>query len=324
MPIRNFNVGENEGESIDMQDAMNGGLPQNKGAVDIDSAPRRLNQETGTARDIPQMEIDGSASFREGGTPAPEERMSDSVEDLIAEIQEMKSERGRYGREVVGPLREENRELRDRLAALEGRFEQNSQSQQAPQTQAPAEPSVQDIAVALYGEDVDLEDPQVLRDARAHKTALQLTMGTQQQMVAALREEISALKGELGTVNTFAQSGVSREQVQAAIKANPELADLPVDKVVSFVARNLNANGQGGAQPRPSGGAVPSYADPNLVVDGGSNVFANPGEASSAEAELRKLGEIRQKVGFGRGKPSVADIQAAEMNKLFGSGRTFQ
>ncbi len=322
MAIEGFQMGPDTAGDLDLETVIEDGIPgATPSGIEIIGQPGA----TGTARDIPEMEVTPTFDPMDGveqyAHPAPTGD-SAALKAVTDALDEMKSERGRYGREVVGPLRAENDDMRARLVALEGK----AQEPVAPIAPPAPAPTYQDVAVALYGDDVDLEDPDTVKHSKAHLAALQLGQSQNTALVAAFREEIGTLRNELGAANAYTQAGVSREQVQNAIKANPELADLPESSVVSFVGRNLQKSRGGPAPaPVPANIAVPAYANPNLAIDGGPSVHANPGDAQSNEdAAYQDLVNVRKTVGFGVGRPSVADIQANKLLKMFGDQQATQ
>lgn len=221
----------------------------------------------------------------------------DDSEQLKQQLEELKSERGRYGREVVGPLRQENNELRERLAALEARME----SPQSQPTQSAA-PKLQDYAIALYGEDADLEDPEVMRDARlAQKLLSAAEAGTAHQMTA-LQQEILELRRQQAANLELSRLGIAPEKVRELEQEYPELSHLPEDARYSLLRKLMDAGKTPAARDTSgrfvSSAAAPGLPNPATVVEGGSGVF---GSAESSQdtrfSRFKKLdGEAQKKV----------------------------
>lgn len=206
---------------------------------------------------------------------------------LEAENQFLKSEKGRYGREVVGPLRKENEELHERLDALETALK----SQGAPaQAAAPMDPA--QYARQLYGPHVDVEDPEVMRQVHANLAILDAAERGTRAYVDPVLQEVRALREDLNSTREYAEAGMSREQVRQAEQAFPELKDLPDSKKASLIRRLTDAS-KGSSTPerdargRFVAGDARATANPEHFVEGGSGV-AGPGGLAADPSDNQK------------------------------------
>lgn len=272
------------------------------GSVNIDGNPAtssRPKNDLGSILGIDDAEgikaphagkkSDYTADVLEG---SPEERLAAEKEELEAELQRLRSQQGQYGREVVGPLRAENQELRQRLEALESKAQDPAANQPAPEQQGPAKP--QDLVPLLFGEDADPSDPDNLRVAKAASAILYATdQGTStyvQQLESKLDKALSVIEGR----QELASAGLSMEQVRQAEEAYPELSDLPEKQRYALISR-LARQGKS-TPPRDNAGRFTSPGstrDPGLVVDGSSDSFGAVDNKDRADDKATALERFR-------------------------------
>lgn len=156
------------------------------------------------------------------------------IQELIEANKRLASRLGQQGSEVIGPLRQENQELRDRLSRLEGTVQQSSS-----QTHQSDEEGLAQTIRNLYGPQADVEDPSYRAHAQAHMNAgNRLGQAIEQQLIAPLKQEIESLKAELS--RTKASSLVPQDKQEALLKQYPSLASVPEEHRVS-VMRDLLA-----------------------------------------------------------------------------------
>jgi hypothetical protein len=189
---------------------------------------------------------------------------------LEEENKYLNSEKGRYGREVVGPLRKENEELQARISAIEAGL---SASQQ--QAAAPQDPD--QYARQLFGPHVDVEDPEVQRQTQLALTVLDAAERGTQSYVNPVMQELKQLRQDLTGTRDLAASGLSLEQVRQAEEANPELKELPDSSKFALIRRLMDAGKQGTPPARDgrgrfTAGGAPATASPEYFVEGGSGV----------------------------------------------------
>ena len=217
----------------------------------------------------------------------------------------LKSERGKVGREVVGPLRQENQDLKDRLSAIETKLASGTAQQAAPVDAA-------QYARQLFGTNVDVEDPEVMRQTAVALSILDAAERGTQSYVKALDSKLDAIREELSGTRHLAASGLSDTQVQQAQEAHPELMDLPESSRYALMRRLFNA----GKQQTPQQGgrqlASDAHADqrPENFVEGGSGFVSDQMGADDADLWSQRMERFKalgrdRKSGGARAQTSV-------------------
>lgn len=254
-----------------------------------------INEAEGIRANLPGRREDLTEEIINGST---EEQLAAEKAQLEAEVQRLRSQQGQYGREVVGPLRAEVQELREKLEAQASQS-QNSAAQAQPH--GPAKP--QDLVPLLFGDDADPTDPDNLRVAKAASMILHATdQGTStyiQQLEGKLDAALSMIEGR----QELASAGLSMEQVRQAEEAYPELQALPEKQRYGLIAR-LARQGKSNTLGRDAQGrftASGNTRDAGLVVDGGSDSFGSPdvstNERKTALERFKALGKDPKRGG---------------------------
>jgi len=243
------------------------------------------------------------------GTEA--EAMQKELAELRDENQFMKSERGRYGREVVGPMRDELETLRGQVGQL---MEAPAQQPAAPPAPQPA--STEDIARSLFGADADVTDPAVLRAAQASEATFNAVQQSVQASLKPLTDAVTAIASRVDAQSIAADSGITQQDVQKVVAKVPALAKLPYEDQVSAI-RDLRKAGDGQPAPTARDGqgrfTAEAHQSPAEYVEGGSAVFSDPIEGG-AEAAAAQFDRYK---GLGRkGGPGAAAMQNVFLEQL--------
>ncbi len=210
-----------------------------------------------------QMPVDPNASRVLGPpsaqAPAPTAE-TQKLAEAQAEIQQLKSERGTYGRETVGPLRADLEASNARVTALEAAAQNPGPvAQQA----APTDPAV--LARQMLGSSVDVEDPNVLQLGVAAGSILDATEQGVRALIDPVLEEVRALRADTQGTRALASSGLTMDQVQQAEQAYPQLKGLPDGDRISLIKSLYDAS-KATSTPAP---AAPATANPSNFVEGG-------------------------------------------------------
>lgn len=276
---------------------------------------RGKSNESGSVEDI--LGLNDARGFtpesgKRPGNPHTDEVMgkgaspesNEDVAELKAELERMRRKEGDYGRQVVGPLRAENEELRSQLNELKGQFEEfsgGSGGQRQNQTQ---DVDPRDLVPLLLGPDADPEDPESLRLARLGKTLLQASEQGTQSYVSNLEQKLDQLGQRLESAQALSQSGFTQEEVQQAEQKFPELKDLPDSRKVSLL-RRLRDEARG-TPPRdehgrfqPRGAAPSGRPNPEDVVEGSNSTRPPMGSEDSDDRfdRFQSLARDRKKGG---------------------------
>lgn len=206
-----------------------------------------------------------------GGREEPEAEQAqkgtppgDRLALMQQQINQLISERGHYGRNVVGPMRQELEALRAENAALkngEGREQAHNAS---------VNPA--DYVHDLLGEDADPNDPESRRLARLGINILQATERGTNALLGRVEKQIASLGANLEVTRAQAMTSIPENMMEQARERYPELRDLPEARQYSFVKRLLD-DAKSAGNPAPNRGAAPSSrrVNPDLIVEGSTS-----------------------------------------------------
>lgn len=191
--------------------------------------------------------------------------MVEILRELRQENVDLRSERGKYGREVVGPLRKENEDMYARLQALETKMQSGA---------APAAPDPAAYARQVFGPDVDVDDPEVIRQTRSALSVLDAAERGTMAMMNPVMRKLESLEAALTGTRELAATGLTLDQVQKAEEGYPELKDLPEAKRYALIRRLSQAGREQtpgrNAQGHFANDAARATARPEQFVEGGS------------------------------------------------------
>jgi len=215
----------------------------------------------------------------------------DRTSILEAQMKELVADRGRYGREVVGPMRDE-------LAQLKAENQQLRQSRQsAPDTPASINPA--DYVQHFLGTEADPNDPDARRLASLGINILRASEQGANALIQPVLDKLTSLTEVLEATRAQAQASVPEDTMDRAREQFPELKALPAAQQYSFVKRLMNA-AKSTDQNAPARRAAPSLrkVDPDMVVEGGSSYQAGDGslrgQTDGALDRFRDLSDWRK------------------------------
>lgn len=224
------------------------------------------------------------------GTSSDLQAVREQLAAREAEITEMRSYQGKYGREVVGPMRAE-------LEALKARVEAQASSP-PPAAAQPAQPDPLDAYQRMFPEaDVSENPDEAKRLGRMALSILDATERGTQAMNSQLLDEIRGLRDEISSVGSLAASGLNNSDVERLESEFDELKGLPKPQRHSLIRKLLDraASGTPAAPTRDASGRFlpqptprPASEPAEFHVEGGSQTFAAPdmSKVSDHKAQL--------------------------------------
>ena len=247
-------------------------------------------REAAPMRNLDRKAVFGDDSEGEGGDKS---EVLQVLTQLREENQELRSERGKYGREVVGPLRADNEAMSTRLAALE---------QQLQGGAAQATPDPADYARQMFGQNIDIEDANIQQMTGFGLNLLDATERGTRALLSPILAELKQMHADIAGTRGLAATGLSLDQVQKAEEAFPELTDLPETKKLTLVRRLLDA---GREDPTPGrddqgrfvSGAARATARPEQFVEGGTGPVGRPMEDDGRTEKWQQRMERFQELG---------------------------
>lgn len=222
--------------------------------------------------------------------PVSDKDTNQTLSELLEANKRLASRLGEQGNNVVGPLRQENEQLRERLARLEGMMQTSQQNQPAPDQGKMLEDTIRN----LYGPEADVSDPAYRAHAQAHINAgNRLGEAVENNFIGPLRSEIDKLKAQLAEAQV--SSVVPKDQAERLVQQYPSLGALSPEQRASVMQDMLRS------RPTPQPMEPEHYVEPttsSAPVKPTQQAALQEFDSMSAEQQQAALGHMLAQRGL--------------------------
>lgn len=257
-----------------------------------------------------------SADADSGGSSPDLDALKQELERTRAELAEAKAEPGRLGRNVIGPLKAEIAELREKI--------ERSASRPEPQSQTAAMTPEEAYQRIFPDADPSANPEEARRLGRLAIATLNASEAGAQALHSELLNEIRAIREDVAGVASLSRVGVDQEDVQQLEEDYPELKALPKSQRYSLIAKLLSAaDDEPTAPARRAAPAQPAMEPAEFHIEGGSGTFASPADVNRAteQAKIARYKEISRDINRKHGGGAEAATHVF-LDMLRREGRT--